>query len=185
MHFPPTVLTPDERSLRASVREFLHDERSRIGSGSTNFGGGSDREFSRRLADRGWVGMSIPTEFGGHGRTAVDRFVVVTELLSAGAPVSAHWIADRQTAPSILKFGTDAQKRCFLPRIAKAECTFCIGMSEPDSGSDLASIRTAATRTDGGGCSPARRCGPRAHTRRTSFSCCAGRRRSARTDTRA
>ncbi|MFC0450190.1 acyl-CoA dehydrogenase family protein [Rhodococcus jostii] len=150
MHFPPTVLTPDERSLRASVREFLHDERSRIGSGSTNFGGGSDREFSRRLADRGWVGMSIPTEFGGHGRTAVDRFVVVTELLAAGAPVSAHWIADRQTAPSILKFGTDAQKRCFLPRIAKAECTFCIGMSEPDSGSDLASIRTAATRTDGG-----------------------------------
>lgn len=149
MYFAPTVLTSDERSLQIAVRAFLKDERKRHWKRSTSFGD-CNREFSRRLAAQGWVGMSIPTEFGGHGGTAVDRFVVATELLALGAPVSAHWIADRQTAPSILKFGTTEQKQRFLPAIARGECTFCIGMSEPDSGSDLASIRTSAWRVEGG-----------------------------------
>ncbi len=150
MYFPPVTLSSAERALRSSVREFVRNDPTCIGSEISDFGGRSDREFSRRLAAQGWVGMSIPTQFGGHSRTAVDRFVVVTELLASSAPVSAHWVADRQTAPSILKFGSERQKFFFLPRIAKAECTFCIGMSEPDSGSDLASIRTTATRIGGG-----------------------------------
>src|SRR5690606_33209806 len=102
------------------------------------------------IAQRGWIGMSIPVEYGGHGRTAVDRFVVVEEMLAMGAPISAHWVGDRQTAQMLLKFGTEEQRRRFLPRIASADVFFCLGMSEPESGSDLASVRTRATRTEGG-----------------------------------
>jgi hypothetical protein len=106
--------------------------------------------FSRLLAQRGWVGMSIPPEYGGHGRSPVERFIVIEELLAAGAPVNAHWVADRQTAPAILRFGTEGQRRHFLPAIAAGECYFSIGMSEPDSGSDLASVRTTATKVKDG-----------------------------------
>jgi len=94
--------------------------------------------------------MTIPTEYGGHGRTFVERLVVTEELLAAGAPVAAHWVADRQAAPSLLRFGSEEQKRFYLPRIAAGECFFAIGMSEPDSGSDLASVRTRARQVDGG-----------------------------------
>ena len=111
---------------------------------------GWDESFSRRLGERGWLGMTIPTEYGGHGRTALERYVVTEELLAAGAPVAAHWIADRQIGPSLLRHGTEEQRRAFLPGIARGEVYFGIGMSEPDSGSDLASVRTRATRVDGG-----------------------------------
>jgi len=110
---------------------------------------GIDPDFSRALAGRGWVGMTIPTQFGGHGRSALERFVVTEELLAGGAPVGAHWFADRQMAPSILRLGTDQQREKYLPGIARAERFFGIGMSEPDSGSDLASVRTRATLVDG------------------------------------
>jgi alkylation response protein AidB-like acyl-CoA dehydrogenase len=94
--------------------------------------------------------MTIPQEYGGHGASALDRYVVTEELLAAGAPVAAHWIADRQIGPTLLRFGTDAQRRKFLPGIAKGEVYFGIGMSEPDAGSDLAAVRTRAVRVDGG-----------------------------------
>ncbi|KGN41941.1 acyl-CoA dehydrogenase family protein [Knoellia aerolata] len=111
---------------------------------------GWDPDFSRELASRGWVGMTIPQNFGGHGRTFVERLVVTEELLAAGAPVAAHWVADRQAAPSLLRFGSVEQQQNYLPRIAAGECFFAIGMSEPDSGSDLASVRTRASRVEGG-----------------------------------
>ena len=138
--------------LRVEVRSFLRDQ---LDSGAFTPGvdtwlTGWDPEFSRLLAEKGWVGMTIPTEFGGGGRTHVERFVVTEELLAAGAPVAAHWIADRQIAPSLLKFGTEPQKKRFLPAISRAECFFGIGMSEPDSGSDLASVRTKAVEAEGG-----------------------------------
>lgn len=148
MRFPPTVLSDEERQLRAEVREFLAGEADVLGR--TDMASGADREFSRRLAARGWVAMSIPTEYGGSGRSAVDRFIVAAELLAAGAPVGGHWVSDRQTAPAIMKFGTEEQRRHFLPAFATAQLEFSIGMSEPDSGSDLASIRTAGTAVDGG-----------------------------------
>ena len=94
--------------------------------------------------------MTVPSEYGGHGRSFLERFVVTEELLAAGAPVAAHWIADRQIVPSLLKYGTEHQKSQFLPRIVRGECFFAIGMSEPDSGSDLASVRTRAERVEGG-----------------------------------
>ncbi|MEP6876577.1 MAG: acyl-CoA dehydrogenase family protein [Burkholderiales bacterium] len=109
-----------------------------------------DAEFSRSLARRGWVGITLPPQYGGGDFDAFHRFVLVEELLAVGAPVGAHWIADRQSGPLILKFGTEAQKQQYLPRICRGEIFFCIGMSEPNSGSDLASIRSRAVRTDKG-----------------------------------
>jgi alkylation response protein AidB-like acyl-CoA dehydrogenase len=94
--------------------------------------------------------MVIPTAYGGQGRTYVERFVVTEELLVVGAPVAAHWIAERQIGPSLLRYGTEEQKQAFLPGISRGEVVFGIGMSEPDSGSDLASVRTRAERVDGG-----------------------------------
>lgn len=111
---------------------------------------GYDPAFSRRLGEAGFLGLTLPKRYGGHERGPFARFVVVEELLAVGAPVAAHWIADRQSAPLILNFGNDAQREAYLPRIAKGEIFFCIGMSEPGSGSDLASVRTRAERTTTG-----------------------------------
>lgn len=151
MRFAPVTLTVEEEALRAEVRSFLAEELPR---GSYRPGLGMNAvhspEFSKKLAERGWVGMAIPPKYGGHGRSAVDRFIVVEELLAAGAPVHAHWVADRQTAPTLLVFGTDTQRRRFLPSIAAGECFFSIGMSEPDAGSDLAAVRTTATKVEDG-----------------------------------
>jgi alkylation response protein AidB-like acyl-CoA dehydrogenase len=135
-------------SLRPAVRAFLDDTlRGRPMDRLARSWMGFDAEFSRALAERGWVGMTLPEAYGGGGKDAFHRFVLAEELLCRGAPVSAHWIADRQSGPLILKYGTAAQRDFFLPRICKAELFFCIGMSEPQSGSDLAGLRTRATRT--------------------------------------
>jgi alkylation response protein AidB-like acyl-CoA dehydrogenase len=150
---PPGIPeTPELTALRHEVRAFL---RAEIAAGTfvpdvDAWITGWNPAFSRALAARGWVGMTIPTAYGGHGHTFVERFVVTEELLAAGAPVAAHWVADRQAAPSLLRFGTEAQKQRYLPRIASGDCYFAIGMSEPDSGSDLASVRTRATQVAGG-----------------------------------
>jgi alkylation response protein AidB-like acyl-CoA dehydrogenase len=143
--------TAEEEALRAQVRDFLRQEKAEHGL-RTGLGmaAGYDAPFSRRLAQRGWVGMSVPAAYGGSGYSAVQRFVVVEELLAAGAPVTAHWIADRQIAPSIQRYGTLAQQERFLPAITRGECFFSLGMSEPDAGSDLASVRTTAAKVDGG-----------------------------------
>ncbi|MGY1723471.1 acyl-CoA dehydrogenase family protein [Blastococcus sp. SYSU DS0533] len=150
MQFGATTLTPAEESLRAEVRDFLAAELPADHRPALGFAGRYDPGFSRKLAARGWVGMAIPPEYGGHGRSAVERFVVAEELLAAGAPIGAHFVADRQTGPTLLHFGTEEQRRRFLPGIAAGEIYFSLGMSEPDSGSDLASVRTRATRVDGG-----------------------------------
>lgn len=143
--------TAAETALRDQVREFLTET---LPAGTFDPGLGmtspADPAFSAALAERGWIGMSVPERYGGHDATAVDRFIVVEELLRWGAPVTHHWIADRQIAPVLLRYGTEEQKQWFLPRICRAELCFCIGMSEPDAGSDLASVRTRAVRTEGG-----------------------------------
>lgn len=150
---PPVAGDPhDLDELRLEVRQFVTEQQrsGKIGRYADSWLTGWDEDFSRALAARGWLGMTVPIEYGGHGRSHQERFVVTEELLAAGAPVGAHWIADRQIVPSLLKYGTEVQKRKFLPAIAKGECYFGIGMSEPDSGSDLASVRTKAVQTDGG-----------------------------------
>lgn len=149
---PVTPEPPDLAALRTRVRDFLREQIARgvLTPGVDTWLTRWDEDFTRALAAQGWVGMTIPTEYGGHGRTFLHRFVVTEELLAVGAPVAAHWVADRQIAPTLLRFGTEAQKRRFLPAIVRGECYFGIGMSEPDSGSDLASVRTRAVRVDGG-----------------------------------
>lgn len=146
-----TQIPPEDEALRAPVRSFLADAlRDRPPEALARSWMAFDAEFSRALARQGWVGLTFPVEYGGGGRSAFARFVLAEELLAVGAPLSAHWIADRQSGPLILKYGTEAQKRFHVPRICRAESFFCIGMSEPEAGSDLASVKTRATRTPSG-----------------------------------
>lgn len=109
-----------------------------------------DLEFSKELADIGLIGITWPTRFGGAGRDARARLVVTEELLRAGAPVAAHWIGDRQIGPTILRHGTPELQQELLPGITSASYVFCLGMSEPEAGSDLAAVRTVAKRVNGG-----------------------------------
>jgi len=136
--------------LREEVRSFLAERAGSFVPTVDSWMNGYSREFTRELAGRGWLGMTWPEEYGGHGRTPSERFVVMEELLAAGAPVSAHWAGDRQVGPALLRNGTEEQKRRFLPAMAAGEALFCLGLSEPDSGSDLASVRTSARRQDDG-----------------------------------
>ena len=150
--FPTVRLLGAAEKLRAEVREFLSAE---VAAGTfsprcDSWLGDYSPKFSHKLGERGWLGMTWPKRYGGHERSALERFVVTEELLAAGAPVASHWIADRQSGPSILRYGTEEQKKRFLPAIARGECFFSIGMSEPESGSDLASVRTSAERVHGG-----------------------------------
>lgn len=144
-------IPPEDEALREKVRALAEGavadmslaQRSRSWSGF-------DAGFSRKLGEAGLLGLTLPTEYGGGGRGPFARFVVVEELLAAGAPVAAHWIADRQSAPLILNFGTEEQRQKFIPAICRGELLFCIGMSEPGSGSDLASVRSRAEKTGTG-----------------------------------
>jgi len=138
-------------ALRAEVRAFLAAELAcggyrREASGWDRY----DYVFSRKIGAQGWIGMTWPRAYGGREASALERYVVSEELIAAGAPVRAHWLADRQFGPLLLSVGTEAQKRTYLPRIARGECYVCVGMSEPDTGSDLAAIRTRAQQVEGG-----------------------------------
>ena len=137
--------------LRTEVRAFL-TERVRDFSAEVRAASwmSYDREFSRSLGAHGWIGMTWPKQYGGHERSSLERYVVLEELLAAGAPSGAHWIADRQSGPLILRCGSEAMKHAILPRIARGELTFCIGMSEPEIGSDLAGVQARAERVAGG-----------------------------------
>lgn len=149
--FEPFDLPPEAEALRGEVRKFLSDtipQRSAVDRAQSWSGMG--REFSRKLGAKGWLGMTWPKKYGGHERSHAERYVVVEEMLAAGAPVSFHWIADRQSGPLLLKFGTEYQRELILPRIARGELCFCIGMSEPGAGSDLAGVRTRGRKVDGG-----------------------------------
>jgi len=150
LNFSPVLTGEKEALLRTEVRSFLRDYGSFNVSNIIDSWSICDPELSRALAAKGWLGMTWPTEYGGGGRSYLERYVVIEELLAAGAPVGAHWVADRQSGPLLLRFGTEEQRQYFLPKIIQGECFFAIGMSEPNSGSDLASIKTRAEKVDGG-----------------------------------
>jgi hypothetical protein len=152
LQIPVAILPKETEEVRKELRDFISKELSK-GSfvpKSDCWLSGSSLEFSKKLGERGWIGMTWPTQYGGRGLSALDRYVVTEELLAAGAPVARHWIADRQSGPLFLKFGTEDQRNFFLPRIAKGECAFAIGLSEPNAGSDLAAIQTRATKVENG-----------------------------------
>lgn len=138
--------TEDQERVRREVRDFLEGA-LRQGSFEPRCDAwieGYSPEFSRKIAQRGWIGLTWPKEYGGQGRSYLDRLVLTEELLRYGAPVAAHWFSDRQIGPSIIAHGSEEQKQEFLPRIVRAEAFFGIGMSEPGAGSDLASLQTRA-----------------------------------------
>ncbi|NDJ90070.1 MULTISPECIES: acyl-CoA dehydrogenase family protein [Mycolicibacter] len=143
---------PELAKLRASIRDFLRADRAEFGwtPAVDSWLGGWDPEFSARLGDAGFVGLTIPRSYGGHGLGHLHRYVVTEELLVQGAPVAAHWIADRQVAPGLLTYGSEEQRQRLLPRIAAGRFYSSIGMSEHEAGSDLAAVQTKATKTDGG-----------------------------------
>lgn len=142
----------DLAELRNDLRRFLAEDAAQFGwqPGVDCWLSKWDADFSKRLAAAGFVGLTIPVEYGGRGRSHMQRYVVTEELLAHGAPVAAHWIADRQVAPALLSYGSEEQRRRLLPRIASGTLYSAIGMSEHEAGSDLAAVTTRATRTDGG-----------------------------------
>lgn len=149
--FPPIDTTDAAEALRGDVRDFLADAlKTRAPAERALSWAGYDAAFSKQMGSRGWIGMTWPEKYGGRARPSLERYVVLEEMLAAGAPVSAHWIADRQSGPLILRAGTEAQRERYLPGIAQGDIFFCAGLSEPDTGSDLASARTRAVETDDG-----------------------------------
>jgi alkylation response protein AidB-like acyl-CoA dehydrogenase len=143
---------PELAKLRASVRDFLRADRVEFGwePAVDSWLGQWDEGFSARLGDAGFVGMIIPAAYGGHGRSHLHRYVVTEELLAVGAPVAAHWVADRQVTPGLLAYGSEEQRERLLPRIAAGRFYSSIGMSEHGAGSDLAAVASKAVETDGG-----------------------------------
>ncbi|RFU66040.1 acyl-CoA dehydrogenase [Peribacillus glennii] len=139
-------------AVREEIRSFIRQEKENgtFEPKCDSWLSGYSPEFSRKLASRGWIGMTWPKRYGGQERSAIDRYVITEELLAAGSPVAAHWIADRQTGPLLLRYGTEQQKEYFLPKIAKGESYFAIGLSEPNAGSDLAAVSLKATKVDNG-----------------------------------
>ncbi|HEY2069961.1 MAG TPA: acyl-CoA dehydrogenase family protein [Rhizomicrobium sp.] len=149
--FDPYDLPPEAEALRGEVRAFLRDWMGEMAPARrARSWSGFNPDFSKELGKRGWIGMTWPKQYGGHERSYIERYVVLEEALAAGAPVSAHWVADRQSGPLLLRFGTEEQREKLLPGIARGEIYFCIGMSEPGAGSDLAGVRTRARKTEEG-----------------------------------
>ena len=139
-------LSEEQAKFRQEVRDFLEGE-IRQGLWQPTCDAwimGHDPEFTKRVAQRGWIGLTWPKEHGGHGRSYVDRLILTEEMLRYGAPAACHWFADRQIGGAIVHYGTEEQKRELLPMILKGEAYVGLGMSEPDAGSDLASLKTRA-----------------------------------------
>ncbi len=138
--------TPEQIELRQRARKIAAEAVERYGRHNDSWINGFSKDFAQEMAAHGWIGMTWPTEFGGGGRPDIDRLIVGEELIAAGAPIAAAWFADRQMGPTLINYGSADQQAEFLPGMLSGQTTWCIGMSEPDAGSDLASLKTAAVR---------------------------------------
>jgi acyl-CoA dehydrogenase len=149
-HFDPVDLPPECKELRQEVRAFLRQEIA-AGSFSPHSGKGSfNKAFARKVGAKGWIGMTWPKQYGGQERSHLERYVVIEEMLAHRAPTRSYSTADRQSGPMILKYGQEEVRQKILPQIASGDLCFCIGLSEPNSGSDVFAASTRATKTDGG-----------------------------------
>ena len=139
-------LSPELEALRQRAREVAADGVARFGRHNDSWINGFSKDFAQVMADEGWIGMGWPKEHGGQERPPIERVIVAEEMIAAGAPIAAMWFADRQMGPSFIDYGTPDQQAEYLPKMLTGESTWCIGMSEPDAGSDLASLKTQALR---------------------------------------
>jgi len=139
-------LSEEQEKFRQEVRDFLEGEiKQGLWQPSCDaWIMGHDPEFSKRVAAKGWIGLTWPKEYGGQERSFVDRLILTEEMLRYGAPAACHWFADRQIGGAIVHYGTEEQRKELLPKILKGEAYVGLGMSEPDAGSDLASLKTKA-----------------------------------------
>ena len=135
-----------QRELRAQARAVAESAVERYGRTNDSWVNGFSKEFAHELGALGWIGMTWPVEFGGQARPSIDRLIVADEMISAGAPIASMWVADRQMGPSLIAYGRPEQHAAYLPGILAGEDSWCIGMSEPDAGSDLAALSTFAAR---------------------------------------
>jgi acyl-CoA dehydrogenase len=149
-HPVPSNLALDK--LRHEVRQFLAEEAAAGSFDPLNLDPTArfDRAFSEKIGSKGWIGLSWPHQFGGQARPYVERYVITEELLVGNAPVRAHFVADRQSGPVLMRYAQPHVRDRLLPKILAGRASFCIGMSEPDSGSDLFAARAKAERVDGG-----------------------------------
>lgn len=152
IRFDPERLPPEAQALRQEVRAFIAEEvaRGTWDPKAAFKGRGFDRAFSKRVAEKGWIGLTWPREYGGRERSFLERYVVTEEFLIANAPTGCHFVADRQSGPVLMRYAAEEVKAAILPRIIRGEACFCIGMSEPGSGSDLFAANTKAERAAGG-----------------------------------
>lgn len=138
--------TPEQEQFRKEVRDFLESE-IKAGAFQPSCDAwiqGYSPEFTKKMSKKGWIGLTWPKEYGGQGRSHTDRLILTEELLRYGAPAACHWFADRQIGGGILRYGSEEQKRTILPKIMAGEAYVGLGLSEPEAGSDLASLRTRA-----------------------------------------
>ncbi len=146
MHFR---FTQEQERFRQEVRDFLKVALVDVARDASD---GEPEEahvseaFSRSLAEKRWIGLSWPREYGGQALGHIERFIYTEEMTYHQAPMGYHNIAERQMGPSIIVSGNDYQKQTYLPGIAQAEMSMCIGYSEPNAGSDLAGVETTAVR---------------------------------------
>lgn len=152
LDFQPLRLPEPVQRLRNEVREFIQSE---VAAGTFNpdiltEDWNVHKAFARKVAARRWIGMTWPRQYGGQERSFLDRFVVNEEMIAANAPNGMYFTADRQSGPTLIKYASERIKSAVLPKIIAGQACFAIGMSEPDSGSDLFAARCKATRVDGG-----------------------------------
>jgi len=139
--------TPEQEAFRQEVRKFLAAERD-AGSYTTrsnNFWE-MDRDFTKKVAAQGWIGLTWPKEHGGQGRSYIDRTIFMEELLRFQAPSGCYLLGDRQVGPALMSFGTPEQRQTYLPPILSGEAMFCLLFSEPNAGSDLVSVQSSAVQ---------------------------------------
>ena len=149
-HLDPVELPPECKELRQEVRAFLKQEIDAGTFSPQGKRGDNAALFAKKVGAKGWIGMTWPKEYGGHGRTQLERYVVTEEMLAHRAPTRHYSTADRQSGPVLLRYGQEDVKKNIVPRICSGELCFCIGLSEPNSGSDVFAASTRATKTDGG-----------------------------------
>ncbi len=152
LRFDPVRLPDYCQDLRHEVRAFIDDQIAKGTYDPDAFEHDYDSlcRFAKAVAEKGWIGMAWPRAYGGQERSFLERYVINEEMLVARAPTRRYFVADRQSGPTLIRYASESIKEKVLPQIIAGEAMFCIGMSEPNSGSDLFAAQAKATKVDGG-----------------------------------